>query len=67
LPNKFQLTGWGLTNSTGLDILIGKRLAITATFILHYDKSRALRVKDGLKGSFYSLIHSFGVGSKIRL
>jgi hypothetical protein len=67
LPNKFQLTGWGITNSTGLDVLIGKRFAITATFILHYDKSRELRAKDGAKGSFHSLIHSFGIGSKIRL
>lgn len=35
--------------------------------ILHYDKSRELRVKDGAKGGFHSLIHSFGLGSKIRL
>ena len=67
LPNKFQLTGWRSTNNTSLYILIGKRFAVSATFILHYDKSRGLRAKDGSKGSFHSLIHSFGIASKIRL
>jgi hypothetical protein len=66
LSSNYQITGWGLTNTTAIDVLLGERFALIATFALHYDKSRELRATDGSKGSFHSLIHSFGFGGKIR-
>ena len=67
LAKKYQITGWGFTNNFSLDMLLGKRFVINATFILHFDKSRELRATDGTKGSFHSFSHSFGIGGKIRL
>ena len=64
LVNKYQVTGWGFTQSIGIDYLIGNRFAFTGYFILHYDKSRPLRATDGTEASFHSLIHSFGFGIK---
>lgn len=62
LVNKYQITGWGATNTTMATIQLGKWFLLSATLALHYDKSRALRATDGTSGSFAALVHSFGLG-----
>lgn len=62
LVNKYQVTGWGITNTTMATIQIGRWFLLTATLALHYDKSRELRATDGTSGSFSALVHSFGLG-----
>jgi len=64
LPNNYQVTGWGVSNSMGIDVVLLKWLALTADFIIDYDQSRELRATDGTHGNFHSFIHSVGFGMK---